>query len=72
MQIKGFAFKANDGTELWCNRWAPDPEEDIKGIVQLHHGLAEHSLRYDRIGSILAENGYVFNAYDMRGLLNLP
>ena len=67
MQIKGFAFKANDGTELWINRWAPDPEEEIKGIVQLHHGLAEHSLRYDRIGSILAENGYVFNAYDMRG-----
>lgn len=67
MQMKSFAFKTNDGTELWVNRWAPDPEEDIKGIVQLHHGLAEHSLRYDRIGSILAENGYVFNAYDMRG-----
>lgn len=67
MQMKSFTFKTNDGTELWMNRWAPDPEEEIKGIIQLHHGLAEHSLRYDRIGSIFAENGYVFNAYDMRG-----
>jgi len=67
MQLKSFAFKISDGTELWMNRWSPEPEEEIKGVIQLHHGLAEHSLRYDRFGSILAENGYVLNAYDMRG-----
>ena len=67
MQLKSFAFKISDGTEVWVNRWAPEPEEEIKGIIQLHHGLAEHSLRYDRFGSVLAENGYVLNAYDMRG-----
>ena len=57
----------DDGYELCLNRWQPDSEEDIKGVVQLHHGLAEHSLRYDRFGSVLAENGWVLNAYDMRG-----
>lgn len=67
MQLKSFAFKISDGTEVWVNRWAPEPEEEIKGVIQLHHGLAEHSLRYDRFGSVLAENGYVLNAYDMRG-----
>ena len=67
MQLKSFAFKISDGTEVWMNRWAPEPEEEIKGVIQLHHGLAEHSLRYDRFGSVLAENGYVLNAYDMRG-----
>ena len=67
MQMKSFSVKTKDGVEHWCNRWMPDSEEEIKGIIQLHHGLAEHSLRYDRFGSILAENGYVLNAYDMRG-----
>ena len=57
----------DDGYELCLNRWQPDSDDDIKGVIQLHHGLAEHSLRYDRFGSILEENGYVLNAYDMRG-----
>lgn len=67
MQHKNFIFKTRDGFEISVNRWEPDEGVEIKALVQLHHGLAEHSLRYDRFGSILAENGYVFNAYDMRG-----
>ena len=67
MQMKSFTLKMDDGYELCLNRWLPDTEEEIKGVIQLHHGLAEHSLRYDRFGSVLAENGYVLNAYDMRG-----
>lgn len=67
MQLKSFSFKTKDGFEHWINRWIPDTDVKIKAIIQLHHGLSEHSLRYDRFGSILAENGYVLNAYDMRG-----
>lgn len=67
MQLKSFSFKTKDGFEHWINRWIPDENVKIKAIIQLHHGLSEHSLRYDRFGSILAENGYILNAYDMRG-----
>ncbi|MBR4790834.1 MAG: lysophospholipase [Treponema sp.] len=72
MALKSFSFKTNDGTDLWVNRWIPesnDPEKpaEIKAVIVFNHGLAEHSLRYDRFGSILSENGYVFNAFDMRG-----
>ena len=72
MKLKSFSFKTKDGIELWVNRWIPesaDPENPpkIKAVIVFNHGLAEHSLRYDRFGSILAENGYVFNAFDMRG-----
>ena len=67
MQMKSFMMKMDDGYELCLNRWQPDSDDEIKGVIQLHHGLAEHSLRYDRFGSILAEQGYVLNAYDMRG-----
>ena len=67
MQLKSFSYKTSDGTELWINRWLPDPDTEIKGIVQLNHGMQEHSLRYDRFGSILTEKGYILNAFDMRG-----
>lgn len=67
MMFKNFFFKASDGFELWVNRWQPDENQTVKAVIQLHHGLSEHTLRYDRFGSILAENGYVLNAYDMRG-----
>lgn len=68
-------LKISDGMEIAISRWYPDEKvgengekiDNVKGVVQLHHGLAEHSLRYDRLGSILAENGWVLNAYDMRG-----
>ena len=67
MQLKNYVFTTSDKIELNVNRWLPDAEEEIKGVILFHHGLAEHSLRYDRFGSICAENGYVLNVYDMRG-----
>lgn len=72
MALKSFSFKTKDGTDLWVNRWIPDSDDPenppkIKAVIVFNHGLAEHSLRYDRFGSILSENGYVFNAFDMRG-----
>ncbi|MBO4629753.1 MAG: lysophospholipase [Treponema sp.] len=71
MALKSFSFKTKDGFEHWVNRWIPDStvenEDNVKAVIVFNHGLAEHSLRYDRFGSILAENGYVFNAFDMRG-----
>ena len=57
----------SDGTEIWVNKWLPDDIENCKAVIQLHHGLSEHSLRYDRLGSVLCENGYALVAYDMRG-----
>lgn len=67
MQLKSFSFKTKDGIEHWINRWIPDNDVQIKAVIQLNHGLSEHSLRYDRFGSILAENGFVLNGFDMRG-----
>lgn len=67
MQMENFFQTMNDGTEIAVNRWKPDNDEDIKCVIQLSHGMSEHSLRYDRLGSILAEKGYVLSAHDHRG-----
>ena len=67
MQARTFLQTMKDGTEISVTRWIPDDEEKIKGLIQFSHGMMEHSLRYDKIGSILAENGFVFSAHDHRG-----
>ena len=55
----------SDGEEVFVTRWVPDSE--VNGIVQLSHGMVEHALRYEWLGSVLAENGFVLNAHDVRG-----
>lgn len=57
-------FTAPDGLTLSRRRWdAPDPW----GVVLLVHGLAEHSGRYEHVGSHLAERGLQASAADIRG-----
>lgn len=67
MQMKNFLQAMNDGTEISVNRWSPDEKESIKAVIVLSHGMQEHAIRYDKTGSIFAENGYAFYAHDHRG-----
>ena len=55
----------DDGQKIALHTWLPDGE--VKAVVQLCHGMAEFSMRYDRFGEILAENGITFYAHDHRG-----
>lgn len=53
-----------DALELAVYAWdVPDPQ----GMVQVAHGLAEHSARYDRFARALNEAGYGVRAVDHRG-----
>ena len=65
MTTNSFYQTMKDGTEVHVMRWIPD--DQIKGVVQLCHGMAEHALRYDKMGSIFAEAGWVLCAHDQRG-----
>ena len=67
MQTEKFFQTMKDGTEIAVNRWIPDNEEDIKAAIVLSHGMLEHALRYDRIGSDFADKGFVFSGHDHRG-----
>src|SRR3954469_5174576 len=40
---------------------------DPRGVVQIAHGLAEHSARYDRFARALNDAGYAVRATDHRG-----
>ncbi len=61
-----FFFSADDGVPLLARRRLPDRR--AKAIVQIAHGLAEHSARYTRLASALNAADYGVYAFDLRGL----
>lgn len=56
---------ADDGTKLFTRRWLP--EGSPRAIVQIAHGMAEHSERYDRLAQALTDAGFAVYANDHRG-----
>jgi len=60
-----FDFRADDGETLLARRWLP--EGPPRAIVQVAHGLAEHSARYARLANALNAAGYAVYANDHRG-----
>ena len=59
------SFKAADGTAIYYRRWLPASRP--RAIVQVVHGAAEHSGRYDRFAKALVQSGYAVYATDHRG-----
>ncbi len=53
-----------DGLELAAYVW---DVADPRAVVQVSHGLAEHSARYDRFARALNDAGYSVRATDHRG-----
>jgi alpha-beta hydrolase superfamily lysophospholipase len=65
MQGSEFDFRADDGQTLLARRWLP--QGPPRAIVQIAHGLAEHSGRYARLAAALNAAGYAAYANDHRG-----
>ncbi|MGL5909344.1 MAG: lysophospholipase, partial [Phycicoccus sp.] len=65
MQTSTTTVSAADGTELFTRRWLPDGP--VRAVVQVAHGMAEHSARYARLAEALTAAGYAVYAGDHRG-----
>lgn len=57
-------MRSFDGKEIFTRLW--DDVEAPKGVVQICHGLGEHSARYDDFARFLNANGYIAFADDHR------
>lgn len=57
---------ARDGTSLLVRHW-PVPAGEPWASLLLVHGLAEHSGRYEHVGTQLAAAGIDTHAFDLRG-----
>ena len=55
----------DDVTELNVVKWLPDGE--IKGVIQVAHGITEHAGRYEQFANYFASKGYVVVVNDIVG-----
>jgi alpha-beta hydrolase superfamily lysophospholipase len=67
MQENDFRVPARDGIPLFVRSFLPDPGTPVRAIVQIAHGMAEHSARYARLSDALTRRGYAVYAHDHRG-----
>ena len=65
MSASEFLFQASDGQRLFGRSWLPDTPP--WAIVQIAHGLVEHSARYARFAAALNRAGFAVYANDHRG-----
>lgn len=65
MKVEEFQWKTADGLKLYGKYWAPN--NGIKGVVCIVHGMGEHINRYEHLGEMLTEHGYAVIGYDQRG-----
>lgn len=57
---------SQDGHSIFIRIWQPSQGE-IKGIIKIAHGMAEHSGRYSELANYLVTAGYAVIAHDHRG-----
>ena len=67
MKSKEMTFPAEDGTKIYYHQWLPEKKESVKAVVQIAHGMAEHSNRYAGFAKALTKDGYAVYANDHRG-----
>lgn len=60
-------FESSDGKNTVSGRIYIPKERDIRGVVQLAHGMTDHTARYEELAEYLTSNGYVFAGNDHLG-----
>lgn len=58
-------YEGINGLKIYYQVWRPD--ENPKAVVQIVHGIAEHSGRYLNVVNELVPKGYLICASDLRG-----
>ena len=65
MRTDEFDLTMDDGVAVHVRRWLPAAEP--RAVIQITHGMAEHSGRYARLAGILVDAGFGVWAHDHRG-----
>lgn len=67
MESSSYYFSAKDGQQLYIRKWLPPKGTQITNVIQIVHGMAEHSGRYERFAKVLTKSGFAVFAHDQRG-----
>ena len=65
MELTTCYLPSAGGGRLFCRLWTPDAEPIA--VLQIVHGLSEHSGRYELLAQYLAEHGFAVAAADQMG-----
>lgn len=66
MNREDFTFDSRDGkTKIHAVRWTPDGE--VKGVLQIIHGMAEYIGRYENVAEWFTRKGFVVTGEDHMG-----
>lgn len=65
MKSSTFTLDTADGTPVHVYRWEPDNQ--VRGVIQIAHGNAEHAGRYEHVANALTARGWAVYADDHRG-----
>ncbi|MBU3182998.1 alpha/beta hydrolase [Clostridium psychrophilum] len=67
MRSESFMFKGKYEINIFVYKWVPNENIELKGIVQIAHGMAETAIRYEKFAEVLTDNGFIVYANDHRG-----
>jgi len=65
MHTETFFLNMDDGAEIFLRTWAE--VNDPQGVLQLAHGMAEHTARYEAFARFCNDHGFIVVAGDHRG-----
>ena len=65
MKTEQFTIHGCGGMRLPAVIW--QPEQDIKAVLQITHGMTEHMGRYERFAADLCSRGVAVAGFDLRG-----
>ena len=65
---KEMSYDASSGEgRIFARGFAPADKNAVRGILQIAHGMAEHSLRYESFAKYLVAKGFVVCVNDHAG-----
>ena len=65
MKTEQFMITGHGGINLPAVIW--QPEQDVKAILQITHGMTEHMGRYESLAADLCSHGIAVAGFDLRG-----
>ena len=63
--MREFSFPVRKHTDIHCCKW--EPEGEVRGVIQIIHGIAEYAARYDELAKVFTDHGFVVVAEDHMG-----
>ena len=63
--MKSEIYQSQTGSKI--NLYSLIPNNEVKAIIHISHGMVEHALRYKRFANELCKSGYAVYTHDLRG-----